>query len=179
MVVVGTSNAVNLTDGLDGLATGISVIVIVTLALLAYITGIEKVADYLLLPYVPEANEISVFLAALGGACVGFLWYNAHPAEVFMGDTGSLALGGAIGMSAILIHRELLLMILGGVFVAEALSVILQVGSYKLRQKRIFRMAPLHHHFELGGWHENKVVIRFWIVGVLLALISISSLKII
>lgn len=179
IVVVGTSNAVNLTDGLDGLATGISVVVIVTLALLAYVTGIEKVADYLLLPYVPEANEISVFLAALGGACVGFLWYNAHPAEVFMGDTGSLALGGAIGMSAILIHREILLILLGGVFVAEALSVILQVGSYKLRKKRIFRMAPLHHHFELGGWHENKVVIRFWIVGVLLALIAISSLKII
>jgi phospho-N-acetylmuramoyl-pentapeptide-transferase len=127
---------------------------------------------------VPEANEVSVFLAALAGACVGFLWFNAHPAEVFMGDTGSLAIGGAIGMTAILIHREILLMILGGIFVAEALSVILQVGSYKLRQKRIFRMAPLHHHFELGGWHENKVVIRFWIVGILLALISVSSLKI-
>lgn len=179
IVVVGTSNAVNLTDGLDGLATGISVVVIVTLALLAYITGLIEATRYLNLPFVPEANEISVFLAALGGACIGFLWYNAYPAEVFMGDTGSLALGGAIGMSAILIHREILLLILGGVFVAEALSVILQVGSYKLRQKRIFRMAPLHHHFELGGWHENKVVIRFWIVGVLLALISISSLKII
>lgn len=178
-IVVGTSNAVNLTDGLDGLATGMSVIVIVTLALLAYVTGLEEVAHYLRIVYVPEANEISVFLAALGGACIGFLWYNSYPAEVFMGDTGSLALGGAIGMSAILIHREILLVILGGVFVMEALSVILQVGSYKLRQKRIFRMAPLHHHFELGGWHENKVVIRFWIVGVLLALIAISSLKII
>ena len=178
-VVVGTSNAVNLTDGLDGLAAGISVIVIATLALLAYITGLEEVSRYLLLVHVPEANEISVFLAALGGACVGFLWYNAHPAEVFMGDTGSLALGGSIGMSAILIHREILLVVLGGVFVAEALSVILQVGSFKLRGKRIFRMAPLHHHFELGGWHENKVVTRFWIVGVLLALISIASLKII
>lgn len=178
-VVVGTSNAVNLTDGLDGLAAGISVIVIATLAVLAYITGLEEVTRYLLLVHVPEANEISVFLAALGGSCIGFLWYNAHPAEVFMGDTGSLALGGSIGMSAILIHREILLIVLGGVFVAEAMSVILQVGSYKLRQKRIFRMAPLHHHFELGGWHENKVVTRFWIVGVLLALIAIASLKII
>jgi phospho-N-acetylmuramoyl-pentapeptide-transferase len=179
MVVVGTSNAVNLTDGLDGLATGISVISIATLALIAYITGLVEQTRDLRLVFVPEANEISVFLGALGGASIGFLWYNAHPAEVFMGDTGSLALGGAIGMSAILIHREMLLVILGGVFVVEALSVILQVGSYKLRQKRIFRMAPLHHHFELGGWHENKVVIRFWIVGVLLALIAISSLKII
>ncbi len=177
-VVVGTSNAVNLTDGLDGLAAGIAVVVVVTLALIAYITGLEEITRYLLLVHVPEANEVSVFLAALAGACVGFLWYNAHPAEVFMGDTGSLAIGGSIGMTAILIHREILLMILGGIFVAEALSVILQVGSYKLRQKRIFRMAPLHHHFELGGWHENKVVIRFWIVGILLALISVSSLKI-
>ncbi|AFM10756.1 phospho-N-acetylmuramoyl-pentapeptide-transferase [Turneriella parva] len=177
-VVVGTSNAVNLTDGLDGLAAGISVVVIVTLALIAYITGLDEITRYLLLVHVPEANEVSVFLAALAGACVGFLWFNAHPAEVFMGDTGSLAIGGSIGMTAILIHREILLMILGGIFVAEALSVILQVGSYKLRQKRIFRMAPLHHHFELGGWHENKVVIRFWIVGILLALISVSSLKI-
>ncbi len=179
LVVVGSSNAVNLTDGLDGLAAGIAVIVIGALALIAYITGLEEASRYLLLVHVPEANEVSVFLAALGGALIGFLWYNAHPAEVFMGDTGSLAIGGAIGMTAILIHREILLMILGGIFVAEAVSVILQVGSYKLRQKRIFRMAPLHHHFELGGWHENKVVIRFWIVGVLLALIAVSSLKII
>lgn len=179
LVVTGSSNAVNLTDGLDGLAAGVSVIVIATLALLAYITGLEDVTRYLLLVYVPEANEVSVFLAALGGACVGFLWYNAHPAEVFMGDTGSLAIGGAVGMAAILIHREILLVLLGGIFVAEALSVILQVGSYKLRRKRIFRMAPLHHHFELLGWHESKVVIRFWIVGVLLALVAISSLKII
>ncbi|MBS0619351.1 MAG: phospho-N-acetylmuramoyl-pentapeptide-transferase [Spirochaetes bacterium] len=178
-IVVGTSNAVNLSDGLDGLATGLAVIVIVTLALIAYVTGLEEVTRYLRIVYVPESNEIAVFLGALAGACVGFLWFNSHPAEVFMGDTGSLALGGAIGMSAILIHREILLIILGGVFVMEAVSVILQVGSYKLRKKRIFRMAPLHHHFELGGWHENKVVIRFWIIGVLLALISISSLKII
>ncbi|HRP70145.1 MAG TPA: phospho-N-acetylmuramoyl-pentapeptide-transferase, partial [Turneriella sp.] len=178
-IVVGTSNAVNLTDGLDGLAAGLSVIVIVTLAALAYVTGLPEVTHYLRIVFVPEANEISVFLAALGGAAVGFLWYNAYPAQVFMGDTGSLALGGAIGMSAILIHREVLLVLLGGIFVMEAMSVILQVGSYKARKKRIFRMAPIHHHFELGGWHENKVVIRFWIVGILLALISLSSLKII
>lgn len=135
-VVVGTSNAVNLTDGLDGLAAGISVVVIVTLALIAYITGLDEITRYLLLVHVPEANEVSVFLAALAGACVGFLWFNAHPAEVFMGDTGSLAIGGSIGMTAILIHREILLMILGGIFVAEALSVILQVGSYKLRDRK-------------------------------------------
>lgn len=177
-VVVGTSNAVNLTDGLDGLATGMAVISLVTLALIAYITGLEDATKHLRLVFVPEANEVSVFLAALVGACIGFLWYNAYPAEVFMGDTGSLALGGVIGMTAILIHREVLLIILGGVFVMEALSVILQVGSYKTTKKRIFRMAPIHHHFELVGWHENKVVIRFWIIGILLALISVSSLKI-
>jgi len=179
VVVVGASNAVNLTDGLDGLAAGISVIVLGTLAILAYITGLREVTHDLRLIYIPEANEIAVYLAALGGATIGFLWYNAHPAEVFMGDTGSLALGGAIGMSAVLIRREILLLILGGVFVAEACSVILQVGSYKMRQKRIFKMAPLHHHFELSGWHENKVVIRFWIVGILLALMALSSIKII
>ncbi|MBV6494719.1 MAG: Phospho-N-acetylmuramoyl-pentapeptide-transferase [Turneriella sp.] len=178
-IVVGTSNAVNLTDGLDGLATGLSVIVIVTLAAIAYITGLPEVTHYLRVVFVPEANEISVFLAALGGACIGFLWFNAYPAQIFMGDTGSLAIGGAIGMSAILIHREVLLILLGGIFVMEALSVILQVGSYKLRKKRIFKMAPIHHHFELIGWHENKVVIRFWIMGVLLALLSLASLKII
>lgn len=177
-IVVGTSNAVNLTDGLDGLAIGISAIVLATLAVIAYVTGVHKIADYLLIPFIPEANEISVFLAALCGSAIGFMWYNSHPAEVFMGDTGSLSLGGAIGMSAILIRREVLLVILGGIFVVEALSVILQVGSYKLRGKRIFRMAPIHHHFELKGWHENKVVIRFWIIGVLLALVSLSSLKI-
>ena len=178
-VIVGTSNAVNLTDGLDGLATGISAIVLATLAILAYVTGVKGVADYLLVPFIPEANEISVYLAALVGACIGFLWYNSYPAQIFMGDTGSLALGGAIGMSAVLIKRELLLIILGGIFVIEALSVMIQVLSYKTRQKRVFKMAPIHHHFELGGWHENKVVIRFWIIGALLALFSLSSLKII
>ena len=178
LVVTGTSNAVNLTDGLDGLAIGISTIVVGTLGVMAYISGVSSIANQLLLPFVPEANELTVFAAALTGAAIGFLWYNSHPAEVFMGDTGSLAIGGAIGMMAICIKRELLLVILGGVFVAEALSVILQVVSFKTRGKRIFLMAPLHHHFEMKGWHENKVVIRFWIVGALLALISISSLKI-
>ncbi|MCB1199957.1 MAG: phospho-N-acetylmuramoyl-pentapeptide-transferase [Leptospiraceae bacterium] len=177
-IVVGTSNAVNLTDGLDGLAVGISIIVLGTLGILAYVTGVKPLAEYLLIPFIPEANEVGVFLAALVGACIGFLWYNAYPAQIFMGDTGSLALGGAIGMTSILIRRELLLIILGGIFVLEAISVILQVGSYKLRKKRIFKMAPIHHHFELSGWHENKVVIRFWISGILLALVSLSSLKI-
>lgn len=177
-VVVGTSNSVNLTDGLDGLAIGVSIIALGTLGVFAYITGILSVANYLLIPFIPEANELSVLLAAMVGAGIGFLWYNSHPAQVFMGDTGSLAIGGAIGMSAILIKREVTLLILGGIFVAEALSVILQVGSYKMRGKRIFKMAPLHHHFEQLGWHENKVVTRFWIVAVMLGLISLSSLKI-
>ena len=177
IVVVGVSNAVNLTDGLDGLAIGISSIVTGTLVVFAYLTG-SKYADYLLIPFVPGANELAVFLAAITGAAVGFLWYNSHPAEVFMGDTGSLALGGAIGMVAICLRKEVLLILLGGIFVAEALSVILQVGYYKMTGKRIFKMAPLHHHFELKGWHENKVVIRFWLVGVILALVSLASLKI-
>ncbi|MDH5717704.1 MAG: phospho-N-acetylmuramoyl-pentapeptide-transferase [Spirochaetia bacterium] len=179
IVITGSSNAVNLTDGLDGLAIGLSVIVLVTLGVFSYITGLYKIAGYLLLPYFPEANEISVFLAALIGASIGFLWYNSYPAEVFMGDTGSLAIGGAVGITAILIKREILLLIIGGIFVVEVISVILQVFSYKTRKKRIFKMAPLHHHYELSGWHENKVVIRFWIVGILLALLSLSSLKIV
>jgi phospho-N-acetylmuramoyl-pentapeptide-transferase len=173
----GFSNAVNLTDGLDGLATGLSLIVMVTLAVICYLTGVLEIAKYLLIPFIPESNELSVFLASLIGAGIGFFWYNSYPAQVFMGDTGSLALGGAMGMITVLIKREFLLLLLGGVFVAEVLSVILQVGSYKLRKKRIFKMAPLHHHFELAGWHENKVVVRFWIIGILLALISITSLK--
>ncbi|MDH5721516.1 MAG: phospho-N-acetylmuramoyl-pentapeptide-transferase [Spirochaetia bacterium] len=179
LIIVSTSNAVNLTDGLDGLAIGLSVIVLTTLGVFAYITGLYNITNYLLLPYYPEANETAVFLAALVGAATGFLWYNSYPAEVFMGDTGSLAIGGAVGISAILIKRELILLILGGVFVAEALSVILQVAFFKSKGRRIFKMAPLHHHYELSGWHENKVVIRFWIVGILLALLSLSSLKIV
>lgn len=178
IIISGTSNAVNLTDGLDGLATGVSSIALATLAIIAYVTGVAYISKYLLIPFIPEVNELTVFLAAFTASCAGFLWYNAHPAEVFMGDTGSLAIGGAIGMSAILIKREILLLILGGIFVAEALSVIIQVVSFKIRGKRIFLMAPLHHHFELKGWHENKVVIRFWIVATLLGLLSLSSLKI-
>ncbi|MDH4261765.1 MAG: phospho-N-acetylmuramoyl-pentapeptide-transferase [Spirochaetia bacterium] len=175
----GFSNAVNLTDGLDGLATGLSLITLSTLSVICYLTGVQELAHYLLIPFIPESNELTIFLGSLVGAGIGFLWYNNHPAQVFMGDTGSLALGGGIAMSAILIKREILLFILGGIFVAEAASVILQVGSYKLRKKRIFKMAPIHHHFEELGWHENKVVVRFWIIGILLALISLSSLKII
>lgn len=177
IVVVGSSNAVNLTDGLDGLAVGISAIVLATLTVFAYVSGLKEIAHFIRVPFIPEANELTIFLGALLGGCIGFLWFNAHPAQVFMGDTGSLALGGAIGMSAVVIRRELLLLILGGIFVIEALSVMLQVGSFKLRKgKRIFKMAPLHHHFELSGWHENKVVIRFWIIGALLAVVSLLSL---
>lgn len=177
--ITGFSNAVNLTDGLDGLATGISSIVIAALAVFAYITGVSSISEHLLLPYIPEANEMAVFLAALFGSTIGFLWYNSHPAEIFMGDTGSLALGGAIAMNAILIKREVLLFLLGGVFVLEIVSVILQVAYFKSTKKRIFKMSPLHHHFELSGWHENKVVTRFWIIGIFLALLAFSTLKII
>ncbi|MDH4200011.1 MAG: phospho-N-acetylmuramoyl-pentapeptide-transferase [Spirochaetia bacterium] len=177
-LINGFSNAVNLTDGLDGLAAGLSLIVMTTIGIISYLTGVGEIAKYLLIPFIPESNELTIFLGSLIGAGIGFLWYNSHPAQVFMGDTGSLALGGAIGMSAILIKREIILLILGGIFVAEVVSVILQVASFKLRKKRIFKMAPLHHHFELLGWHENKVVVRFWIIGILLALISLSSLKI-
>jgi len=178
-LITGFSNAVNLTDGLDGLATGLATIAMSTLGVLAYLTGVFAIADYLLIPYIPESNELTILLGAFVGAGIGFLWYNSHPAEVFMGDTGSLALGGIIGISAILIKREILLLILGGVFFAEALSVMLQVGYFKWKRKRIFLMAPLHHHCELKGWHENQVVVRFWIIGILLAMISFSSLKII
>ncbi|HQR46806.1 MAG TPA: phospho-N-acetylmuramoyl-pentapeptide-transferase, partial [Thermoanaerobaculia bacterium] len=177
IVVVGASNAVNLTDGLDGLAIGSTLIAAATLALLAYIAGNVRAASYLLVPSVPGTGELSVFLAALVGASLGFLWFNAHPAEVFMGDTGSLALGAALGTVAVLIKQEILLVLVGGLFVVEALSVILQVGSFKLTGKRIFRMAPLHHHFELLGWAESKVIIRFWIVAIIFALFSLSTLK--
>jgi len=177
IVVVGASNAVNLTDGLDGLAIGSTLIAAATLALLAYIAGNVRAARYLLVPSVPGTGELSVFLAALVGAALGFLWFNAHPAEVFMGDTGSLALGAALGTVAILIKQEILLVFVGGLFVVEALSVILQVGSFKLTGRRLFRMAPLHHHFELLGWAESKVIIRFWIVAIIFALFSLSTLK--
>lgn len=177
-VVTGSSNAVNLTDGLDGLAAGCLIMVASCLAAIAFISNNVDLAAYLNILYIEGSGEIAIYLSAFVGACIGFLWYNGYPAQVFMGDTGSLALGGIIGISAVLLKRELLLAVIGGIFVAEALSVILQVGSYKLRnKKRIFLCAPLHHHFEYKGWPETKVVIRFWIVGLLLAIIGMASLK--
>jgi phospho-N-acetylmuramoyl-pentapeptide-transferase len=177
LLITGVSNAVNLTDGLDGLAAGAGVISILTYAGIAYIISRADWSRYLFLIYVPEASELFVFGAALLGAGLGFLWYNSHPAEVFMGDTGSMALGGAIATLAILTKQELLLPLVAGLFMLEAVSVLLQVGSFKLTGKRIFRMAPLHHHFELGGWSETKVTLRFWIIALLLALMSLGTLK--
>jgi phospho-N-acetylmuramoyl-pentapeptide-transferase len=179
LVIAGTSNAVNLTDGLDGLAIGLTGICFVALGAIAYVTGRIDFSRYLAIEYLGGAGELTVYCGAAVGAALGFLWFNSHPAEVFMGDTGSLALGGAIGTCALLLKKELLLIILGGVFVAEALSVIIQVLSYRLRSgRRVFRMAPLHHHFELSGWAESKVVTRFWILGMICALLSLSTLKI-
>jgi len=178
LVVVGSSNAVNLTDGLDGLAIGNLVIAAVTLAFFAYFAGHYKISEYLKIIHVAGAGEISVFLSALVGSGLGFLWFNAYPAEVFMGDTGSLFLGGALGIVAIMIKQEIILAIIGGIFVAEALSVIIQIYFFKRTGKRVFKMAPIHHHFELSGWPETKVTIRFWIIGIILALISFASLKI-
>jgi phospho-N-acetylmuramoyl-pentapeptide-transferase len=176
--VTGASNAVNLTDGLDGLAAGCLIMVGTCLALIGFISNNVDLARYLNILYIEGSGEIAVYLSAFVGACIGFLWYNGHPAQVFMGDTGSLALGGILGVSAVLLRRELLLGLAGGVFVAEAMSVILQVGSYKLRnKKRVFLCAPLHHHFEYQGWHETKVVVRFWIVALLLSILGIASLK--
>lgn len=179
VVMVGSSNAVNLTDGLDGLASGTLAISAVTYALFAYLAGNVKFSAYLRLVPVPGAGELTVYLAAMAGACLGFLWFNAHPAQIFMGDTGSLFMGGTIGLVALCIKQELLLILVGGIFVSEALSVILQIGSVRLRKgKRIFKMAPLHHHFEVGGMAETKVTIRFWIVAAVLSLIALTSLKI-
>lgn len=179
IVITGSSNAVNLTDGLDGLAAGCVVLVAGVLALVAFFSNNIEMARYLNILYIEGAGEIAVFLSATIGACLGFLWYNGYPAQVFMGDTGSLALGGILGVAAVLLRREVLLALVGGIFVAEALSVILQVASYKLRdKKRIFLCAPLHHHFEYKGWPETKVVLRFWIIGLLLAVIGAISLKI-
>jgi phospho-N-acetylmuramoyl-pentapeptide-transferase len=177
LVIVGSSNAVNLTDGLDGLAIGCTVIAAGALTILTYVSGHAVLSDYLELQRMPMVGELSIFCGAMVGASIGFLWYNAHPAEVFMGDVGSLALGGAIGTVAVMIKQELLLPFIGGVFVIEALSVILQVGSYKLRKKRIFKMAPLHHHFELLGWSESKVIVRFWIASLVFALFALTTLK--
>lgn len=177
-VIVGSSNAVNLTDGLDGLAAGCLIMVASVIGFVAFLSNNLDISRYLHIPYIEGSSEIAVYMAAFGGACLGFLWYNSHPAQLFMGDIGSLTLGGVIGVSAVLLKKEILLGIVGGIFVAEALSVILQVGSYRLRnKKRIFLCAPLHHHFEYRGWAETKVVIRFWIVALLLALLSVGSLK--
>ncbi len=176
LVVVGSSNAVNLTDGLDGLAIGCSLIAAGALAVLTYVSGHAVFANYLEIQRIPQMAELTIFCGAMVGACIGFLWYNAHPAEVFMGDVGSLALGGAIGTVAVIIKQELLLPFIGGIFVIEALSVILQVASYKTRKKRIFKMAPLHHHFELLGWSESKIIVRFWIASLVFALFALTTL---
>jgi phospho-N-acetylmuramoyl-pentapeptide-transferase len=178
LVIIGASNAVNLTDGLDGLAIGPAIISSATYMLFAYLAGHAKLASYLQIPFVPGVGELSVFMGALAGAGLGFLWFNSYPAQVFMGDTGSLAIGGALGVTAVMVKQEILLVLVGGVFVMEALSVIFQVGSYKWRGKRIFRMAPIHHHFELKGWAEPKIIVRFWILSIILALLAISTLKI-
>jgi phospho-N-acetylmuramoyl-pentapeptide-transferase len=177
LVLVGSTNAVNLTDGLDGLAIGCTVVAAGALTVLTYVSGHAVFADYLELQKMPQVAELTVFCGAMVGASIGFLWYNAHPAEVFMGDVGSLGLGGAIGTVAVAIKQELLLPFIGGVFVIEAISVMLQVGSYKLRKKRIFKMAPIHHHFELMGWSESKVIVRFWVAALVFALFALTTLK--
>jgi phospho-N-acetylmuramoyl-pentapeptide-transferase len=177
IVITGASNAVNLTDGLDGLAIGCTVIAAGALTVLTYVSSNYRWATYLEIGYIPRVAELTVFCGALVGASLGFLWYNAHPAEVFMGDVGSLSLGGTLGVIAVVIKQEILLFFVGGIFVIEALSVILQVGSFKLRGKRIFRMAPIHHHFELIGWSESKVIVRFWIIALIFALFALTTLK--
>jgi len=176
-VIVGSANAVNLTDGLDGLAIGLMIISSGAMTVLTYASGHAQFATYLDLLRLPGASELTIFCGAMTGASLGFLWYNAHPAEIFMGDVGSLALGGAMATVAVLIKQEILLIFIGGVFVLETLSVILQVGSYKLRRKRIFKMAPLHHHFEALGWQESKIIVRFWVAGLVMALFALTTLK--
>lgn len=176
-VIVGTSNAVNLTDGLDGLAILPTVMVAGALAIFAYLTGHIKFAEYLAIPYIPKAGELVVFCATLVGAGLGFLWFNAYPAMVFMGDVGALALGAALGVVAVLVRQEIVLVIMGGIFVMETVSVIMQVVSFKLTGKRIFKMAPIHHHFELKGWPEPRVIVRFWIITFILVLVGLSTLK--
>ncbi len=177
IVLLGASNAVNLTDGLDGLAIGASGVAFSTYTIIAYLTSHITMANYLAIPHVPLTGELVVYGAAMAGACMGFLWHNAHPADVFMGDTGALSLGGALGTMALLTTHSVLLVLVGGLFVIEALSVILQVASYKWRKKRIFLMSPIHHHFELKGWHESKVIVRFWMVSILFAILALSTLK--
>jgi phospho-N-acetylmuramoyl-pentapeptide-transferase len=177
LVVVGTSNAVNLTDGLDGLAIGPVMTVAGAYAVIAYLAGHANLAEYLGVPFVPGAGEISIILCAVMAAGLGFLWYNTFPAQVFMGDIGALALGGILGLIAVLVKHEIVLIVAGGVFVIEALSVIIQRYSYKLTKKRVFKMAPIHHHFELKGWAEPKIIVRFWIISIVLALLSLTTLK--
>jgi phospho-N-acetylmuramoyl-pentapeptide-transferase len=177
-VITGSSNAVNLTDGLDGLAIGSVVMAAIAFSVLCYVSGNIKFSNYLLIPYIRGSGELTVFCASLLGAGLGFLWFNCYPAAVFMGDVGALALGGALGLVALFIKKEILLILVGGVFVLEAFSVILQVASFKLTGKRIFKCAPLHHHFQFLGWSENKVIVRFWIVASFLALLTLVTLKI-
>lgn len=176
-VIVGSSNALNLTDGLDGLAIGPTIVSAATLGLLSYLAGHIEMANYLLIPHIPDVGELLVLVSAIIGAGVGFLWYNAYPAEIFMGDVGSLSLGGCLGAIAVLTKNEFLFVLIGGVFVIEAVSVILQVTSFKTRGKRIFKMAPIHHHFELKGWPETKVIVRFWIISLVLAILALATLK--
>jgi phospho-N-acetylmuramoyl-pentapeptide-transferase len=177
ILLIGASNAVNLTDGLDGLAIGLSLLVIATFSIFAYLTGHKVIAEYLKIPFIPNSSEITIFMSAMVGAGLGFLWYNSHPAEVFMGDTGSLFLGGTLGTVSLILKKEFLLVIVGGLFVAETISVIIQVLYYKKTGKRFFKMAPLHHHFELSGWAESKIIARFWIIGILLSLFGLATLK--
>ena len=177
LVIVGTSNAVNLTDGLDGLAIMPAVMIASALAIFAYVAGHAEFSRYLGFPYIPGAGELAIFCAALAGAGLAFLWFNAYPAEVFMGDVGALAIGAALGVVAVVVRQEIVLFIMGGVFVVETLSVVIQVASFKITGRRVFRMAPLHHHFELKGWKENQVVVRFWIITMMLVLIGLSTLK--
>ena len=175
--IVGTSNAVNLTDGLDGLAIVPTILVAGAFAIFAYVTGNANFAEYLNIPHIPLTSELVIVCTAMVGAGLGFLWFNTYPAQVFMGDVGSLALGGTLGVLAVLVRQELVLIIMGGVFVMETVSVILQVGSYKLRGQRIFRMAPIHHHYELKGWPEPRVIVRFWIISIILVLVGLATLK--
>ena len=177
LVIVGSSNAVNLTDGLDGLAIGPIMTSSISLGILAYLAGHTELSTYLFIPYIEGAGELSVFLAAFIGAGMGFLWYNSYPAQIFMGDVGSLSMGGALGTIAVLTKNEFLFCLIGGVFVVEALSVIIQVISFKTRQKRVFKMAPIHHHFELSGWPEPKVIVRFWIVSTIFSILALATLK--
>jgi phospho-N-acetylmuramoyl-pentapeptide-transferase len=177
LVIAGFSNFVNLTDGLDGLAIGLMIIAAGAMTVLCYVSGHRELAQYLDIVRLPGASELTIFCGAMTGAAIGFLWYNAHPAEIFMGDVGSLALGGAMAVVAVLIKQELLLVFIGGVYLLEGFSVMLQVGSFKLRGKRIFKMAPLHHHFEALGWQESKIIARFWIAGLILALGALTTLK--